>query len=779
MADTIDKRKLTANEILETLDRAREILWPQWNKERLLVNYYNGGNIPIEDDECADDAPISLGLGYRYIKKPLESLLDCVLTKPGFVKTEVCYPLFAERKFLVERAADSELNELVHARMDSTTRSLCGRAMITGRGFLFRLSKWDWRFKQGRLIAPPNAPDDICDDNFREWGFSGTISLREIDDNLQATEGWDGMGWSHTALKALKKYILSKTLTDEQNTSTTKQVQPPNWDKLLKDPFDAGMKRQPLDVYWYFRKTGEKTFEGREKIDLYCVSRWGCTATVERQEDDNAIWKSLKVVNSQKEQIIYYKEDAFDSIEDCLIPMLLDSRIDGEQEMLQIEGMGKIMVPRLQSMEHITSSLLEGIAFGVQPNWTANTTVDQAMIENIQRQGLNAWDFIPQGLTVVQKSNSMQGLNQAMEMLKLLGVSAEADAQTGEISSMGESPAKFKAEANQFLQQLSIGLARRKERSFICLDKLSSLQATTLAIPIQKWRKADPGYYEAMIFQRNMLMKHRVLPAEYSAERMKAKCRRLAGDMERSQALQQGATFMQLWGGQVAPEGARFLGKEAARATWDDSVADIMFPDQVKQNPGQVMKAQMQNSMALVSLIVPPRDPEDNPLIHLQQHMAAMQKRVQLSQQAGSVTVAEREGMSALLVHMAADATAVHESQQREIFGILEEIKKFLEKVPLTGAQTEMAIKEQKMQLEMARFGFDREREKNLVQDRDRKGELAQMKVLLQVRQFLQQQKNDGVSNAAELLAMMDASSAYSPTPAGGESEAAPSSESA
>jgi hypothetical protein len=671
-------------------------------------------------------------------------------------------PWTPRARFMVQGAADAELNTLLHARMDSTVRSICGRGMITGRGFLFRLSKWDWKFKSGRLIAPPDSPDDILDDNFREWGFVGSITLRELEENIDKTDGYEGMGWSNASMKALKRYILSKTLTDETRTAMSES----QWDALIRTPFDGAQKRTPLDVYWYFRKTGERNSEGKEKIDLYCVSRYGGKASVQRQEDSQRVYKALEIFTAEKQQVIYYKEDAFESIEDCLIPMILDSRIDGEQEMLQVEGIGQIMIPRLQSMEHITSALLEGIAFGVQPNWTANSVVDQAMIENIQRQGLNPWDFIPQGLTVVPKNNSMQGLNQAMEMLKLLGVSAEADAQTGEISTMGESPAKFKAEANQFLQQLNNGLARRKERSMLALDKLADLQTETLARPLQLWRKGDPGYYEAMIFQRNMLLKHHVFPAEYSSERMKSKCRRLAGDMEKAQAIQQGAQIVQLYGGQMAPEAIRFFGKEAVRAAYDDGTADLAFPDKVKIDPDQMMKAQVQNSMALVSLIIPERESEDNSLVHLPIHMAAMQKRVQLAMQAGSASAAEREGMSALLVHMSYDAQAVHENQKRQIFGVLDQIKKFLEKVPLSGAQSELEIKQQKMQLEMARFGFEQQREQNLVQERGTKHELAQQKFLLSVRQFLQNQKNDGVSNAAQLLEMMDISEIYHPATA-------------
>ena len=107
--------KLSAQRIIASVDDMRRQLWPLWMIEKAMVDYYNGGLMPSLDGEetCSDDVQVSLGLGNRYIKKPFENLMDCILMEPGFIKTEVRYPLQIERRAAIESALDTELNNLL------------------------------------------------------------------------------------------------------------------------------------------------------------------------------------------------------------------------------------------------------------------------------------------------------------------------------------------------------------------------------------------------------------------------------------------------------------------------------------------------------------------------------------------------------------------------------------------------------------------------------------------------------------------------------------------
>ncbi len=753
--NAVKPRKLTAMEIIQTMDNGRTYLWTNWMKERQLTSFYNSDKLPQDDEECGDDAPVSLGIGYRFLKRPIDQLLDTILTKPGFIKTEVCYPLQAQRQFKVERNADEELNKIVQPRMASIMRSLCGRAMITGRGYLFRLSRWDWKFRTGRLICAPDAPDDIMDSDFRDWGFTGKLTLRDLDERIEMTRKYPGyFGWAHDSLMSLKRYIIRTTFAQKEATEQWVIQQ-------ATVPFDIGQRMTILDVYWYFTKNGERNEEtGEEKVDLYCVSRWGCGSGIYTEEVGGVVYKALDIMKAEDgtNEVMYYLPNAFESAKECLLPMILDARIDGEQEMNQVDGVGKIMLPRLQSMEHLSMALLEGVGFGVQPNWQYSNAVDAKTIELLGKTGLNPWDAVPAGLSIMQKSQSFQGLNQALQMLQMLGMSAESDAQTGEMSPLGQSQAKFKAEADQLMSQIDVGMSRRKEMSFICLDELANLITETLSRPFDQWKKGDAGYYDALTFQKRMLLVHKVLPAEYSPERMRATCRRLAGNMDRNQAGMKAAQTLQVAGGAMAPEGVRFFQKEIIRAGYDDSVADYAIPDEPVQDQTQVMGAQLQNSMALVSLMVPVRQPKDNVMVHLPQHIMAIEAHLRLAQQAGGWTMFEREGCSALLVHCSQDAQGVPAQSQQKVGMLLKQTATAIQNLPLLNETTDLSIKQQKLQLEAGKLQLSSQHEQNLVADRGVKNDLKNKALMVSLHQFVEQQRNNGVTRAAQLLKMMDES---------------------
>lgn len=760
--------RLSASRILTNVSDWRTNLWPLFIRERAIVAYYNAGPIPM--DEPCDDSPISLGLGHRYIKKPFEQLLDAILMKPGFIKTEQCYPLEAKRKGLIESAADVEINAIAHKRMESTIRRLAGRSLITGRAFAFRLSRWDWLFRHGRLLHAIRDGDDVYDESFREWAFSAQITLREIDSYIDSTRNYDGAGWSNGALRNLKKYILELTSSEKSITAGQRD----EWvSSHLDKPFDESTSCQPLDVYWYFQKNGERSPSGHEKIDLYCISRYGEISTVEEEKTGDGItYRALAVKDNgkgnykDKNQLLYHLPNAFESVDECLIPLILDSRVDGEQEMAQIDGTGKIMVPRLNAMEHLAGSLLEGMAFGVQPNWTAanGAAVNQEELKRLQRAGLGPWDYVPPGLTLLGKNNSFSGMNSAIQMLTTLGVSADNDAGTGELSPMGQAQPELKDGMQAMVAQLQAAVGRRTGKFFECLDLIANQITWTLCRPFEMWRKEDAAYYDVLTFQSKMLSDHKVIPAEYSSERMKGKTRRLSSDGSKQEAIQNAMTTKQMFGGNISPEGLRFIDKEAMRAMWGDPTADMLIPDEQPEDMNQVMAAETQNSMAIIGLQMPKRLPTDVPMVHLPRHMGTLTSRLQLAQQTGSLSPIDSMGLQALLVHASLDAQGAPPQMQQQLGQALTAMAQLIKQLSAAGQPaTEMQLKERAQQLKEQQFGFSQQREMNLVEDRGRKAQHKDQEFMLKLQGFLEQQKNNGVTRAGQILEMMQVDE---PTPA-------------
>lgn len=752
---------LNATTIISTVNKWYADLYPIWVRERMMIDFYNGGRIPTDrEDEFDEDAPVSLGLGNRYIKKPFDALMDTVIMKPGFIKTDIEFPVNPQRKGRVQSAVDSQVNEIVMPRMESAIRRVAGRAIITGRAFFYRLSRWDWLFKTGRMLHPLEVTDDWLSESFRDWAFSGEISLRQLDQYIDNTRDYDGAGWNRKGMLALKQYILKKNPVDD-NDARERIV-----DRLLVTPFsDELCRMSPLRVYWYFRKNGTKNDQGQERVDLYCVSRWGQEQAIEELKDGNYVYKTVKVDQGKgvEDQILYHLPDAFENVEECLVPVILDSRVDGYQEMAQIDGQGKIMIPRLLMMEQIALSTAEGIAFGCQPNWTSATgaAIDKDELRRLQREGISVNDYIPPTLVPMKKESALTGVNAGMALLQMLGMSAEQDAGTGEmpVFGQGEHGAKFKVQAMQLMQAANSAVTRRSARFWSTMDMLADNQLRTFCRPFVEWNEADAGYHDVRRFQMALWRKWGIMPQEYDPRRLKGVCRRLSGDQDRQTTFQQGAVTLQVLGGSMSPQSVRFIQKEMYRAQWGDAEADLAYPDQPEQNPDQLARAQEQTAFALAAGMPPPRQGEDNVMVHVPIHAQVLQTRLQASMQAGSATPSEKAGLAALLQHLAGDAAGLPPQMQQQLQQPLKQAAMMIQKLPVSGASTEIGLKERQVDLKEKALQFSMQREGNLQNDRQKKLQQKDRALTFneqaQLRRLLMEGDNAKVSRAKQIFGMI------------------------
>lgn len=748
----MSESKISPARIAASVDKWRTDSWPNWLRERQIVAFYNSGPMPTAE-ECEDDPPSSLGLGYRYIKRPHDQLMEVTTIKPGMIKVEVNRPLSAGRKQNVEAAINLELNTRLSPRMISTVRSLAGRALVTGRAFLFRKTRWDWKFYTARLLCDMRSGDDIYDESFREWAFRGQITLREVDAYIGETREYEGAGWDKTGLRAIKKYILKSTSADKNSVIN---------DSLIDIPFREEIQDDILEVYWYFRKCGEKGLDGEEYVDLYCISRYNGAGTIQTWDGGDYVGKalSLKPDNDGVQQL-YYLPKAFMSVRECLIPFILDARIDGEQQLQQIDGTGKIMVPRISAMESLADSILQGVSFAVQPNWTSTTgsAIDEQEIRKLARSGINPWDYVPPGLTTMNKQNGLTGLSSGLQMIQMLGMSTEQDAATGEMSPIGQSQAQFKSEASQLINQIQQSTGRRAATFYIGFDLWMDQVAKTMCRSFTEWNVSDPGYSDVSAFQQAMLFRHGIIPTEYDSERVIGTGRRLSGDQDRAAAIQSVVMARQVFGDQMSAQGHRILAREAARAMYGDTIALELIPEEQSVPENQELLALAQNTSALDSLVPPTRKPQDNPIVHVMIHGQCVAARLQAIAQTGSITPLEKAGLTALMQHAAQDVVGLPPGMKEQQEQGMVEMARMLASLPVSGAQSEMALKEREANRREAELQMKMGNMQNLQQDREGKRQLKMQQFFLEVQKAADGNKESqarmtamGVQNAATIV---------------------------
>lgn len=756
---------ITANSILRSIDSWRRFLWPAWNLEKQIEIYANGGPPPglnMQDDTCEEDM-VPLGFAQQFMKRYLDTLLDPLYLEPGIVKAEYSHCKDPDRKSMVEAALNLEMNGAVHSKLLATLTNAAGRATVTGRGILHRRSPNDYRLYDSRLIHPPDAGIDPLDDSFREWAFMDRITLRDLEERLKGSR--DGKyGWQRKGLERLKLWIMAAASEKYPNlTERWGGFDPQSW--LEYDVYHE-ISWEPVDVYWYFRKNGERTKEGacrgHEKVDMYCISRFGQTAHVKEQSHgdgslgkyleigcdvDNALTRKAEELRragrseeacllEDNERLLFYYENRFDSVEDTLIIHVDDVRIAGEQTMAEVRGIGRQAMPKLAVEEALLSAMLDGLTFAAQPHWTIKGGVADEHRKLLERGSFRSFQPFPQSVEPMAKNNTWPGMSQAFEMVRVLDTSIAADGSSPQ-PVLGGSQAQFAAEAQAQMQAMQMGTTRRLTRWLTTLDKVARLIGTTMCREAKEWRESYPAYPEYERMKERLKDLHDVSWEEVEATNWSYSARRLAGVMERRQALTVGPMLMQSIGA-IYPSVVPFIAKEMLRAVYGDTVVDRLLAPPDEQVEDQVSRAAMNVTISFVTSTPVPVEDSDQAIIHTQAALSFAGRKLQLLQAAGTQMPSDKAGMAAVLRYGASHAARLPQPVAENLLAQMAAVAQAGDRIPVAQpfdeGRARMALAQQKLQL-------DAGKEQRLAADGDRKAQNQEINTYAKMRQAAEMEK--------------------------------------
>lgn len=737
--------EITGEQIIGFLDNCLCHQWPSRRLENMIASYANGGP-PPSDDDTAESEIVPLGFAQTRIKQEAGPKLEVIGMEPGIIDGDCITPLIpgdAERTALIQNLVPLEINAVTQAKLTPVLTSLSGRATITGIGFLYRTSPNDWCPKAGRIIYPPDTNEDILDSRFREWGVQEKISLRDIEEILKRAPNPKRMGWRREGLEQLKLWIMASIAQKYNMPATGAQ---PGW-ALEYNPeqwlgTDLGRQQYvtPVDVYWYFRKNGSVTkndpdYGGHEEVDLYCVSRFGNDTkvcfTVEnmnqrvgrmdisydkrasewlRKEDEEYRRKmNLSPEEARKEteneRLIFFKKGMFKSVEECLIPHIEDVAIDGEQRMSDIRGAGRVMMPKLALMEGLFTSVVDGMAFGVTPNWVVDNGVPQERLDELARFKSRPGQAFPQGINLMQKQNGFQGAGQAASVLQMLDTSISADSRSGSQSMFGRGSSDFAAEAQAQQAEKQATLGRTLQAWFRTLDKVSNWIWKTLCRDFFAQKETYPCYQDARRLALRLQNYYGINPQEWDADRWKGKARRLAGNLNPQQAVPRYQMLMQTVGG-IMPNTLPFFAHQILRATLGDTIAGQLTAPAPKQDKDQEAEAQSRVAISYVNMRPVPPQPMDNPVIHAKVASEAAQMRLQMGQQGGRITPGDQQGILAVLGYAESQIQRMGQTQMAEAgMKQIQEMAKVAQQIPVLNADQEPMTEKQKVDAELKARG--------------------------------------------------------------------------
>lgn len=725
------KDKLSAETILRACDRWRRQLYPAWELERMITSYANGGPPPNEDDTCEEEI-VPLGFANTFMRKEMAPLLDPLTQIPGFIDAKLTVPAIKlpERTTQVQMALNEELNKVGMERVRPTMTAAAGKATVTGRAYIYRKSPNDFVAKSGRMLHPQDAGIDILDSSFREWGFMDKLSLRDIESMIK-TSSPSKYGWNKKGLENLKIWIMAS----EAQKYHDKDTRPEDWmkeydrDTWLAVDMATTVSSDPVDVYWYWRKTGKVTtdhprFGGHEEVDLYCVSRFGSASQVEKKlGEDNWQTKGLAINYGDSDPLTEYKKTVarrtgmspdeqsehdcnerllfhfparFKSVCDTLILHVDDAAVSGDQRLVDVQGVGKTAMPKLAVMESLLMSLIEGMSFGAQVNWTVQSGVPEEYMKQLERGGIRSGQAFPIGVTPMAKNNSFTGFGPTMSAIRMLDTGISADSAASNQGNFGGSQQEFAAQAQAELAGRAATASQRMGVWLITLDKVCEWVGRTLCREWTKQRQAWPSYHDAARMRLNLKAKWKVHEDEWDADRWEFVCRRLAGNMMKQESLIRNTQIIETVG-PIIPEARRFAAYEILRVIYGDTVAaQIMNPDQA-QLKTQSEAAAVNVASALATGQAPTPRPNDDPVIHARIASETVQNRIKAAMQAGVIPQVEVVGITAVLAYAIANVGKLDKSMAEPAMEQFSRMGKALQSIPVQQPPDDSKMTEKEM----------------------------------------------------------------------------------
>jgi len=724
--------QVSAERLLSTINHWRSCLLPIWATERKIESYANGGPPPMDDETCESDI-VPLGFAQSYMKKEVSVLIDPLLLDPGIIDAKLVNPAInkAERTTAVETHVNIELNRVVKSRMSSTLLNVAGRATVTGRATVFRKSKNDWVFKCGRLIHPIDAGADLLDSTFREWAFAEQLTLRDIESHMgNASKG--KYGWDKEGLEQLKLWIMA---SEAEKYSRGNLNGRPAWveyydpDIWLQTEISDTPFARPVDVFWYFRKNGKITknnprYGGHEKVDLYCISRFGSESSIKSEMSSNGTklkWMAnytdttakdyLKKLDKEyrhersesdeeeaceleNDRLLFYLPDAFDSIEQCLILHVDDAAVSGDQKVSDVKGSGVTAMPKLAAMEGLMTEVIGGIAFGAGYHFTAAPGTPQEYLNQIERSGgVRSGQVFPSGVDLLNKVNSFAGLGPAANFIRMMDAGIAADSASANQGNFGGSQPEFASQANAELGFKMSTVTRRLENWLQFLARVSEQVARTLCRPWPEMKPEYPCYQDAQRLRLALKNRFGIHEDEWDSDRWDYSSRRLAGNMTRQQSVAVNTQLIQVIG-PIMPSVLPFLAKEILRATLGDVVANQLTEPNQEEEMAQVEHARNNVAVAFVTGQSPAARPMDDPVTHLRVAGEVVEGRIKAAMAAGQTTQAEVIGVVAILGYAGQFATRLPEQLAEAALTRIDEMGKAIQSIPQQAPAQEGAMSE-------------------------------------------------------------------------------------
>ena len=689
--------QLRTDDYLDALDRAE------------LARHFGGGALTVECEAAPFVSDNNWLFGHKYLNRAYRQIFSAATSDAGFVEIVVLRSQSAERRRKVERAANECINKVL--RMNRRWRhqyaAACGDAVLYGSPYLFRWNKRDWiPAYAGKPLMPRDAPADVNDDKFVRWAFPSELSARSIMEMLKLSERHKEAAstWNTKALRRALR-VLDRSLHPNQNDRVLETAfdedDPEQLEyKMQANALGARTLSASLKVYYFFQKQHDG------KVDAYIINRHGEQVLAA----DGMGRPPMMKINREKgpaglEMELFYEKERFETVNECLWPLILDTKFGGAQSAHRIQGLGRLNYDMDFMASSLMNSTMHGMAFELQHNFQAQDIGTMKKIDQMVAAGIRPGQVLPPDVNHFEKGAGHRNYGNAFALLHSMDVAQGANASTHALGvQSNRAPRELEVEAleRQAHNQQDI-TARMEDWQDMATPMVQEMVHTLLNRPLAKGDRA----WEDRQKLKELLDYKGIFLEELQGDRIEACMRKHLGAGDFQLALSRAEKKIQNLHLFPAASHPMIIREWAAAVDNSSQRAIELVPEEPDPELGQMHQAALEEAQALSTGAPPPVQAWSIPLIHVQSHVKAVSTIVQENQQSG-IDMMVANGVAALLEHTMAEANIIGLRGNEDLFKQLSDIIKSLAQAaaqitrepPPTKEEFDMMIKQRSQQLQ-------------------------------------------------------------------------------
>lgn len=639
-----------------------------------LMRHFNGGALEDDDDESGRNSPrrANMLFGHRLLKTPATRLFSTYNQGVGLLDGALkkTAKMAGSRRNFVETTVNRLVNALIRkfGRLYWPYRAASGDAVIWGGSFLFRDDRYDWAPKYGRAYHEWNAPPDVTNDKFSQWGFAGELTCGEILARLERLKEvdpedsyWDKKQLQDVAEKLIKRHSPENAwawpangTVDDDPIAVRERIQAQAW--------GSDAIASTLPVYWFYSKRFD---DGNERpVDLYCVPRYGesCSDATLR---NGAPKLTIKRDNKELGDVLFYHPKAFDNVNECLFPFIVSTQLGGEPMLRRVMGLGTLNYDldiKIQNNVHLG---MEAAEFAGMPLFQESDTASATQLQDLSAASIRPFDVMPAGIQFLPKEKNAFPYKSTLDYVGLLSGKME-DNSTASFG-VGDSGKRGKEELEVAVLQ------RQQENAAIVSDSMGDWQragdpmcaAIGNAILCADLLECDASF--PIQSELKEALEQEGIQWSEVEDQFTWSMRRAPGHGDQGLALARAQQTAQV-AARLGPEAQKIATRNLIAAINGDDVALAM--EMVPDGPptseqDQVNAAMGQNAVAMATGVPPIGRETDMVQIHVPIHLGALGRMAQNAMTAGDQWTPQSQ--------QSFEAVAAHAMKDIQHFGQIDE----------------------------------------------------------------------------------------------------------